>query len=72
MLRFGKSKVAKKNHGSKEPVKVWNIDIENIVISKPIKMKNNSKQLIGYLNKVKIPLVLILLKMSGYIKTFKD
>ena len=35
-------------------------------------MKNNSKQLIGYLDEVKIPLVFILLKMSGYIKIFKD
>ena len=35
-------------------------------------MKNNSKQLIGYLDEVKIPLVFILLKMSGYVKVFEN
>ena len=33
---------------------------------------NNSKYLIGYLNDVIRPLVLILPKTSGYVKTFKD
>ena len=34
-------------------------------------MKSNSKYLTGYLNVIR-PLVLILPKMSGYVKTFKD
>ena len=34
--------------------------------------KNNSKYLIGYLDVVLRPLVSILPKVSGYVKTFKD
>ena len=44
---------------------------DNIVISKLVKTKTNSKYLIGYLDKAIRPLVLIIPKMSGYIKTFK-
>ena len=60
MLRFGETKVA-----------IWNVDVNNIVISKLVETKNNSKYLIGYLDKVTRLLVLILPKISGYIKTFK-
>ena len=35
-------------------------------------MKNNSKYLIGYLDDVIGPFVLILLKMIRYVKNFKD
>ena len=42
-----------------------------IVISKLVKTKTNSKYLIGYLDKAIRPLVLIMPKMSGYVKTFK-
>ena len=65
MLRFGKAKVAKEDFfGAKEPIK--------IVISKLVKRKNNSKYLIGYLDEVIRPSILILPKMSGYVKRFKD
>ena len=37
-----------------------------------MEMNNNSKYFIGYLDKVIKSLVLILPKMSGYVKTFKD
>ena len=47
------------------------VDVNNIVISKLVETKTHSKYLIGYLNRVIRPLVLILLKMSGYVKTFK-
>ena len=40
-------------------------------ISKLVKTKTNSKYLIGYLDKAIRPLVLIMPKMSGYVKTFK-
>ena len=43
----------------------------NIVISKLIETETNSKYLIGYLDKAIRPLVLIMPKMSGYVKTFK-
>ena len=50
---------------------IWDVNIDNKVISKLIEAKTNSKYLIGYLNKVIRPLVLILSKMSGYVETFK-
>ena len=43
-----------------------------MVTSNLIETKNNSKYLIGYLDEVIRPLVLILPKMSGFVKTFKD
>ena len=58
MLRFGKTKVAR--------------EIDNAAISKLVETKNNSKYLIGYLDEVTRPLVLILTKLSGYVKVFKD
>ena len=45
---------------------------ENTIISKLVETRNNSKHLIEYLDDDIRPLVLILLKMSGYVKTFKD
>ena len=43
-LRFGKAKVAKAGFcGVKRPIKIWNVDVNNIVISKLIETKNNSK-----------------------------
>ena len=43
-----------------------------MVISKKDQTKINSKYLIGYLDEVTRPLVLLLSKMSRCIKTFKD
>ena len=42
-----------------------------MVISKLVKTKTNSKYLNGYLDKAIRSLVLIMPKMSGYMKTFK-
>ena len=56
----------------KKPIKSWDVNVDNIVISKFVKTKTNSKYLIGYLDKDIRPLVLIMPKMSGYVKTFKD
>ena len=52
--------------------KIWDVDVDNIVISKLIETKRNFKCLIGYLDEVTKPLALILPKMSGYVKTFKE
>ena len=41
------------------------------LVSKLLETKNNSSYLTRYLGKVIRPLVLVLPKMSGYIKTFK-
>ena len=46
------------------------VNVDNIVISKLVKTKTDSKYLIGYLDKSVKPLVLIMPKMSGDVKTF--
>ena len=56
----------------KKKKKKMGCNVHNIVISILIETKNNSKCLIRYLDDVIRPLVLILPKMSGYVKTFKD
>ena len=72
MLRFGETKVAKeKCYGAKNPINIWDVNVDNILISKLVGTKTNSKYLIGYLDKVIRPLALVLPKMSGYIKIFK-
>ena len=43
-----------------------------LIIQSSLETKNNSKNQIGYLDEVIRPLVLILLKMSKYIKNFID
>ena len=50
---------------------IWNIAVDFIVTTKLVKTKSNSKYFIRYLDKVIRLLVLILPKMSGYVKTFK-
>ena len=48
-------------------------DVDNIVISKLIETKNNSRDFTGYLGEVvKLLLVLILPKLTGNVKTFKE
>ena len=54
----------------KKPIKNWGVNIDEIVISKLIKTKTNSKYLIGYSISDR-PLVLIMPKMIGYIEIFK-
>ena len=72
MVRFGEKEIAKeKFYAAKKPIKIWDVNVDNIVISKLVKTKTNSKYLIGYLDKDIRPLVLIMSKLSGYVKTFK-
>ena len=67
-----KKKVAKeKIYDAKKSIKIWDVDVNNIVISKFVETKNNLKHLIGYLDKIMKLLVLLLPKMSGYVKTFE-
>ena len=71
MLRFGETKIAKGNvYPAKKSINFWDVNIDNTITSKLIE-KTNSKCLIGYLGKVITPLVLILPKMSRYMKTLK-
>ena len=72
MVRFGKTEITKERlYAAKKPIKIWYVNVDNIVISKLVKTKTNSKYLIGYLDKDIRPLILIIPKMSGYVKTFK-
>ena len=72
-MRFDKKKVAKEEfYDAKKPIKNWDIHVDNIVISKLVETKNNSKYFTGYLDEVIKPLVLLLPKMSRYAKTFKN
>ena len=73
MLRFGETKIAKekKVHAVKKTINIWDVNVDNIVISKLVKTKINFKYLIGYLDKVLKVLVLIMPKLSWYVKTFK-
>ena len=72
MLSFEEKKVTKeKFYDAKKPIKIWDVNVGNIVISKLSETKTNSKYLIGYLDKDIRPLVLIMPKISAYVKTFK-
>ena len=72
MERFRETKIAQeKFHATKKPIKIWDVNIDNIVNSKLIETKTKFKDLIGYSDKAIRPLVLIIPKMSGYVKTFK-
>ena len=60
MLRFGETKVTKeKFYAPKKPIKICNVNVDNIVLSKLVKTKTNSKYLIGYLDKTITSLVLV-------------
>ena len=72
MVRSRDREIAKeKFNAAKRPIKICDVSIDNIVISKLVKTKTNSKYLIGYLDKTITPLFLIMPRMSGYIGTFK-
>ena len=72
MVKFGDKEIAKeKFYTAKRPIKIWDVNVDNIVISKLVITKANSKYLIGYLDKVIRLLAFIMPKMNGYVKTFK-
>ena len=53
MLRFGETK--EKFYPAKKSIKIWDANVENIVISKLVKTKTISKYLVRYLDKVVRP-----------------
>ena len=64
-MRFVKTKIEKeKFYGAEKPINIWNVNGDNIVISKLVEIKTNSKYLIEYFDKIVRTLVLILPKMS--------
>ena len=69
MFRLRETKVAKeKFYVVKKSIKIWNVNIDNIIISKLIETKINYKYLIGCLDKVIRPLVFIMSKIKGHLK----
>ena len=63
MLRFGETKLTKeKLYTANKPTNMWDVNVDNIVISKLIEKKANSKYLVGYLDKAIRSIVLIRLK----------
>ena len=52
--------------------KIWDVNVNNIIISKLVKTKTNSKYLIGIkFDKAIRPLVFIMSKLTGSVKLFK-
>ena len=72
-MRFGKIKILKKEFcDSKTPIKILDVNVDTIDIAKLIELKKTSNYLFGYLGNVIRPFVLILPKLNGYVKHFKD
>ena len=71
MVGSGEKEMAKeKFYAAEKPIKIWDVNVDNIVVSKLIETIN-SKYLIGMkFDKAIRPLVLAMPKMSGYVKTF--
>ena len=52
-MRIGETKIVKETfYAAKRPVKTWDINVDNLVISKLIKTKTNCNYFTGYLDKV--------------------
>ena len=73
MLRFGEVKTAKeKFYAVKKPINIWDVNVEDIVNSKLVKTKTNSKYCIEIkFDKARAPLVLIMPEISVYVKRLK-
>ena len=71
-MRNSKRKIAEeKFYAAKKPIKIWDVNVDNIVVSKLVETKTNIKYLIGIrFGKAIWPLIWIMPKMSGYVKTF--
>ena len=66
MVRFGQKEIAKeKFYAAKKPIKIWDVNVHNIVVSILVERKTNYKYLIGIkFDKAIRPLVLIMPEMS--------
>ena len=73
MVRFGGKEITKETfYAAKKTKKIWYVNVDNTVFSKLIETTTNSKYLIRIkFDKAIRPLVLIMPKMSGHVKTFK-
>ena len=71
MVKFREIEIVKEMfYAAKRPIKIQDVNVDSIVISKLVKAKTNFKYLIGYLDKTIRPLVLKMDKISRYVKTF--
>ena len=72
-MRFEEKKIVKKKfYAARKTYKIWNVNVDNIVVLKLVEKKTSSKYLIGIIiHKATKPLVLIMPKMSRCVKTFK-
>ena len=71
-MRFGKTEILKeKFYAGKKPIKICDVNVDDIVILNLVNATTNSKYLTGYLNKDMRPLILIMPEMSRYVNTFK-
>ena len=69
MVRFRERKNDKKKfYASKRLIKICDVNVDKIVVSKLVKTKTNSKYLIVYFDKTIRTLVMIMSKMSEYVK----
>ena len=72
MFRLAETNIAKETfYIARNPITISDVNIDSIVISKLIETKTNFKYLIAYLDKVVRPSVLVLSKISEYVKKFK-
>ena len=61
----------RKVFSAKKPIQIWDVNVDNILISKLLKTNTNSKYLIEYSDKDIRSLVLIMPKISRQVKIFK-
>ena len=74
-INFGEKEINKKDfYKNKKQFNIKDIDINKILISKPLSYgKNNMKKYItGYNDSTIIPLQIFLPKMTGYLNIFED
>ena len=73
MVRFGQKEIAKqKFYAARKTIKVWDVNVHNIVNSKLIERKINFRFLTGIkFNKAIRPLLLIMPKMNDCVNKFK-
>ena len=72
MVKLANGEIVKeKFYATKKSLKVQIVNVDNILSQNQLKQKTNSKYLIGYLDTDIRPLILIMSKMSRYVKTFK-
>ena len=66
MVKFGEEEIGKeKFHVSKKAIKIWDVNVDNVIMSNLVKRKTNSKYLIAIkFDKFIRPLVVIMPKMS--------